>query len=243
MPVSNDFLDTGPANFLYGFALTGTVAITAAAVTGTGTALDTELVVGDVVYEPVHGELRKIATNPTPTSATLDVALTHPVPAGNKLYRLRSVGETAGGIDLEETTETYFKETDQRGKVGEIIQDRNVKVTVPLAEWTPENLKLASAEVLPYLTGSNKKLFRSSKSIGLDLTFLGLPAVIKPLINGTETIDPNRIVVFHNLSPSADTMSLSFRRGEQRPIPATFMALPNANGEIYYVGDRSLIPL
>jgi len=243
MAIADDFLDTGTAKFFQGQQLTGTFAVTGTAITGTGSALTTELVAGQMVYDPVSRGIRKIASTPSSTTAaTLDVAFNGNLTAGSTLYAMTDTGDTKGGIDIEWSTETFEKETDRRGKVGEVISDRNAKVTVPFAEWRPENLKRAMAELLPLVTSSTKKLFRFSKSIGLDLTTLGTPCVVIPVLNGVETTDPNRIIVFHNLCPSKDTVQIKFGRTDQRPITASFMAWGLPDGEIGYVGDNSIRP-
>ena len=241
MSIADDFLDTGISKFYQGQALTGTITSATLALTGTGTHFLTEAPVGTMLYDPTSRGIRKIATVTSDTAATLDVAFNANVTAAT-LYGMVDTGDTKGGIDISWTTETFEKETDRRGKVGEVISDRTAQVTVPFALWSPQNLKRAMAEVLPLVTSSTKTLFRMSKSIGLDLTTLGTPCVVIPILNGVETTDPNRIIVFHNLCPSKETLQIKFERNAQRPITATFMAWSLVDGEIGYVGDNSIRP-
>lgn len=56
-------------------ALTGTVSSTGTALTGTGTAFDTELKVGDVIYDG-SGEFRKVDSITDATNATVSAAFT-----------------------------------------------------------------------------------------------------------------------------------------------------------------------
>lgn len=57
-------------------------------------------------------------------------------------YDGKDLGYTQGGVEVSVTTDTHEVEVDQFGKtiVNEIIMKRNVKVKVPLAETTLENL-------------------------------------------------------------------------------------------------------
>lgn len=58
------------------------------------------------------------------------------------LYKGRDLGLTKGGVDVEVTTGTHPVNVDQYGEtiVNEFITKREVKVTIPLAETTAENL-------------------------------------------------------------------------------------------------------
>lgn len=243
MTVADDFLDTGPASVFMGQALTGTVSTTGTAILGVGTSFVTELAVGQMVYEQTKRGIRKIAAITDATHATLDVAFNSNLAALSTLYGMVDTGDTKGGIDVSWVTGTFKKETDRRGTVGEVISDRYAEVTIPFAEWKPENLRKATGETLALVVSAGKTLARGSSSIGLDLRALGVPAVIIPVINGILTTDPNRIIVFHFLCPSAETLSVKFARTEQRPIQAKFMAYGLASdGEIWYVGDNSIRP-
>lgn len=242
MSIADDFLDSGPASFFQGQPITGTVSSSGTALTGSGTLFQTELVVGQMVYEPVKRGIRKIASISSNTAATLDFAFNASLPGGTLIQCMVDTGDTKGGIDIQWATTTYKKDTDRRGTVGEIIADREATLTVPFAEWHPENLRKAMAETLPLVQSSGKTLFRFSKSIGLDIAQQGTPCVVIPVINGVASVDPNRIIVFHNLCPTPETLQVKFARTEQRPITAKFMAWGLTDGEIGYVGDNSIRP-
>jgi hypothetical protein len=239
MAIPDDKFDTGPARFYQGVLLAGTFTATGTALTGVLTTLPAA---GSRLFDPLSGDYRRLATRTSDTAGVLDVAFTVNLSAGSKLWHMQDVGDTKGGVTIEWGTEKFSRETDRRGKVGETISDKSAKVTVPLAEWSPENIYRAMPESLALVQSGGKTLMRGSKSIGLDLSTLGTPAMIVPEINSVETTDPNRIVVFFNLCPSAETVSIAFNRTEQRPINATFMAWDRGDGEIYYIGDNSIRP-
>jgi hypothetical protein len=242
MGVQTNYLDTGPAKLFSGTKLVGTVSSTTTTVTGSGTSFDTAVAVGDYVYEPVKRGIKKVTAVGGPTTLTIESAFNSALPGGTILYVLKDIGDTKGGVDLELATQTYTTSTDRLGTVSKVINDRNGKVTVPLSDWKPDNFALAIPDALAKVVSAGKTLVRFSKSVGLDLSSLGAPAAVIPIINGAETVDPNRIIVFHNLCPSEETLALKYAATEQRPIMATFEAWALSDGEIGYIGDNSIRP-
>jgi hypothetical protein len=242
MGIQTNSLDTGPAKFYGGAKCSGTVASTSTTITGTTTAFLTEVAVGDFVYEPVKRGLAKVTAVTNDTSLTISPAFNSNLPGGTILYVLKDLGDTKGGIDVEETTQTYTTSTDRLGTVSKVVNDRSFKVTVPFSDWKPDNFSRAIPDSLAKVASGGKTLVRFSKSVGLDLSTLGFPSAVVPILNGSETTDPNRIIVFHNLCPSDETLSLKYAATEQRPIMATFEAWPLSDGEIGYIGDNSIRP-
>ncbi|MGZ8172582.1 MAG: hypothetical protein ACXWT0_01640 [Methylobacter sp.] len=97
------------------------------------------------------------------------------------LYKGVDLGYTKGGVEVDVTTETHVTNIDQFGEstVNEFITKRNVKVTLPLAETTLDNMLLT-------MPGSTMKASGGVKATGT-ITASGVPAAGDTLVVGGVT--------------------------------------------------------
>ena len=152
------------------------------------------------------------------------------------------LGYTKGGVVVEVSTDTHPVTIDQFGEseISERITKRSVKVTVPLAETTLQNM----VEVMPGATliqGSGveagKNRVEVTNAVSTDLLSIAKMLVLHP-INATDNNDDFCVLK----AATAGALNFAYKIDEERIYNVVFTGYPdNANGDkVFTVGDYTM---
>ena len=158
-------------------------------------------------------------------------------------YDQVDLGYTKGGVSVEVTTDTHPVTVDQFGEseIAERITKRSVKVTVPLAETTLENLiaTMPGATLETDGVDSNKKRVVVDSAISTNLLTLARPLILHPKNNDAG----NKLEDFTVLkAATAGAINFAFKHDEERIFNVTFTGYPdNDNSDlVFVVGDYTV---
>jgi hypothetical protein len=147
------------------------------------------------------------------------------------------LGYTKGGVEVEVTTETYKSEVDQFGKtaINETITARNVKVTVPLAETTLENLvKIMPGATLVNTSGGGKRV-EVTDSVGVSLLELAEELRLHPQ-HLADTDESEDFVIPKAATPGG--IKFAYRLEEERVYSCEFTGYPDpATRKLFFIGS------
>jgi hypothetical protein len=151
------------------------------------------------------------------------------------------LGYTKGGVEVEVTTETKKVMVDQFGnsEINEYIMGRSVKVKVPLAETTLENLVaiMPGATLVTDGVDATKKKVTVANGIGISLLDLAEELVLHPVANLT-TNKADDFTVPLAMTPGA--MTFSYKLDEERIFNAEFTGYPDPVTKVLFiVGDKA----
>lgn len=155
------------------------------------------------------------------------------------------LGYTKGGVSVEVTTDTHKVMVDQFGEseINEYITKRSVKVTVPLAETTLENLVATmpgATLVVDGTTPTNRRV-DVTNAIGTDL--LATAAVLSLHPQGNDVADVSEdFTVFK--AATAGAISFAYKIDEERIYNVEFTGYPdNSNSDnLFAIGDLTATP-
>jgi len=149
------------------------------------------------------------------------------------------LGKTQGGVTVSFNTSVADLLSDQFGTAPEdqAITGQGATVTVPLAEYSVENLAIAlNQTALDY--GGDKGI----KGSLLTGTFLksakAQSLLIKKYVNGVPSTDEDDWIRFPSAAPTG-TFDIPYDAATQRVIEVTFTAYPDSNDVLYYIGDET----
>lgn len=149
----------------------------------------------------------------------------------------RNLGHTSGGITVNVSTETTEVEVDQQlDPVDEIITKRAITVSVPLAEFSLENLAMAfpgSTVVTDAVDQSKQKLVIASLSGKSARDFAGALR-LHPL--GVDADDLSKDFFFPMAAPIGGELAINYTKSDLKTIPLQFKAYPDSNGESLVIG-------
>lgn len=153
----------------------------------------------------------------------------------------RNLGHTSGGITVSVSTETTEVEVDQQlDPVDEIITKRGITVSVPLAEFSLENLSMAfpgSEVVTDSIDTSKKKLVIASLSGKSARNFAGVLR-LHPL-SAEDDNDLSKDFLFPMAAPIGGEVSINYTKSDLKTIPLQFKAYPDDDGRSLIIGDPS----
>lgn len=153
------------------------------------------------------------------------------------------LGYTKGGVEVEIATETHRVTVDQFGSapINEYVTSREVKVRVPLAESTLDNL----IKVLPGSTlvtdgvDPTKKKVSVDHAIGTNLLALAAELKLHPVAN----LAANKLEDFtipKAMTPG--TFTFAYKLDEERVFNVEFNGYPDNAGLLFVVGDTTAAP-
>ena len=147
------------------------------------------------------------------------------------------LGYTKGGVEVEVSTETKKVMVDQFGnsEINEYVMGRTVKVKVPLAETTLENL----VAIMPgaTLSGTTTKKVSVTNGIGISLLDLAAELVLHPVANAADN-KADDFTVPLAMTPGA--MTFSYKLDEERIFNAEFTGYPDPVTKVLFiVGDKA----
>jgi len=156
------------------------------------------------------------------------------------------LGFTMGGVEATVETSTHTTQIDQHGDtpVNERITGRTVKVNVPLAETTLENLVaiMPGSTLVTDSVDANKKKVVVSTGIGTSLLDSAQELVLRPIDKvGTDDASEDFTVFLAN-TPGG--MSFAYKIDEERVYNTEFTGYPDIanNGNLFSYGDNSATP-
>ncbi|PHM52399.1 hypothetical protein Xhom_04477 [Xenorhabdus hominickii] len=144
------------------------------------------------------------------------------------------LGYTKGGVEVEITTDTLKVTVDQFGEttVSELIQGRNIKVTVPLAETVLERL----AAVMPgsEVTGEKDEITIKT-GIGINLVEVAQKLVLTPL-------NKDDYILTLPKSATAGSFTMAYKHDDVRVFNVEFNAYPSDDGVLGTMGKKKSNP-
>jgi len=152
----------------------------------------------------------------------------------NVTYGGTDLGLTKGGVEVEVTTDTHKVMVDQYGEseINEQIVKRSIKVTVPMAETTLDNMVL----IMPGATkvGSDPYRVDVTNAVGTDLLSIANELVIHPVALAANDHSEDIIV------PKAATggaMAFAYKLNDERIFNVVFTGYPDSNDILFKFGD------
>lgn len=145
------------------------------------------------------------------------------------------LGRTEGGVRVVFTTDVADLMSDQWGTQPEdqMITGQGCRVTVPLAEYTLDNLAIALNQ-----TVIGDALIEGDRLVGTKLSDMANSLLLKEYKNGVVSEDSENWIRFPIAAPVGNPEIL-FSRTDQRIIEVEFVCFPDTSNILYYIGDES----
>ena len=144
------------------------------------------------------------------------------------------LGRTEGGVRVAFTTDVGDLMSDQWGTQPEdqVITGQGCRVTVPLAEYTIENLAIALNQDI---TGD--ALIAGDRLVGTKMSSKAESLLLKEYVDGTVSEDDKNWMRFPVAAP-VGSPEILFSKTDQRIIEVEFMCFPDATDVLYYIGNE-----
>lgn len=157
-------------------------------------------------------------------------------------YKGTDLGYTKGGVEVEVTTATHPVTIDQHGEsvIKEYITKREIKVKVPLAETTIDNLVAIMPGAEKVTTAGNVHV-KVKSGVSLDLRALGGELLLRPkaLHEASGGIDNSEDLSIPHAG-TAGAMKFSYKHDQERIFDCEFMGYPNdSTGVLFTLGDTN----
>ena len=149
----------------------------------------------------------------------------------------RDLGYTQGGVAVKVSTETKSIEVDQETEpVIETILSRAIEITVPLAEFTMDNLLLAfpGAEIVTDGTDPTKKKLLLKSAAGVDTSTLVGKLRLHP--TDKDVLDASEDFTFNRAMPSGE-FEFTYDKENVKIVNVTFKPQPDDDGVFGAYGD------
>lgn len=157
------------------------------------------------------------------------------------------LGYTKGGVEVAVTTDTYAVTVDQFGEseINEYIQKRSVKVTVPLAETTLDNLEaiMPGASRVTDSVDNTKERTEVTNGVGTDLLSVAQQLRLHP-VSLPDSDESEDFVI--PKAATAGGLQFAYKIDEERVFNAEFTGYPDnatldANGDsiLFMFGDTT----
>jgi len=132
------------------------------------------------------------------------------------------LGYTKGGVEVEVSTETLKVTVDQQGQttISELVQGRNIKVTVPLAESILANM----VNLMPGSTlSADSKTLTVTSAQGVNLVDVAQTLILTPQ-DGTD------YVLTLPKAATAGNFTMAYKSDDVRVFSVEFNAYPDDSG-------------
>lgn len=145
------------------------------------------------------------------------------------------LGRTEGGVRVAFTTDVADLMSDQWGTQPEdqVITGQGARVTVPLAEYTISNLAIALNQEVLY----TDELIEGGRLVGTKMSSKGQSLLLKEYLNGVVSENEENWMRFPVAAPVGNPEIL-FSKSDQRIIEIEFVAFPDTDDNLYYIGDE-----
>lgn len=151
------------------------------------------------------------------------------------------LGLTQGGVDVTVKTTTHAVNVDQFGKtaISERIIGRDIKVKVPMAETTLENMVsiMPGATLITDPTTPSKMVVDVPHGIGTDLRSIAKALVLHPAERPDTDASMDLTIP---IAATAGDINFMYQLEKERVFNCEFTGYPdNANGKLFQYGDTS----
>ncbi|CCG43293.1 hypothetical protein [Magnetospirillum molischianum] len=153
------------------------------------------------------------------------------------------LGYTKGGVEVEVTTEVHKVTIDQFGttSVADLIQGRNIKVKVPLAETTLENLVkiMPGATLVTDGTTPTKKRVDVQTGIGINLLDVAQEMILHPVSKADADVSEDFIIP---KAATAGALNFAYKVDQERIFNTEFSGYPDPETKVLFkVGDKTAV--
>lgn len=148
------------------------------------------------------------------------------------------LGKTEGGVVVTFSTDVADLMSDQHGTSPEdqVISGQGALIVCPLADITLSNLALALNQSVK--TSGDDSGVAGASLVGTKLSTKANSLLLKKYISGAVSEDTQNWVRFPKAAPQGN-FDYSFTKDGQRIINLTFIAFPDDDGYLYYLGDET----
>ncbi len=148
------------------------------------------------------------------------------------------LGRTEGGVRVAFSTDVADLMSDQWGTQPEdqIITGQGCRVTVPLAEYTIDNLAIALNQTV--IGTGGHELIEGDRLVGTKMSIQAQSLLLKEYLNGVVSANEDNWMRFPVAAPVGNPEIL-FSKTDQRIIEVEFVCFPDANDILYYIGNES----
>jgi len=145
------------------------------------------------------------------------------------------LGRTEGGVRVAFSTDVADLLSDQWGTQPEdqAITGQGARITCPLAEYTMTNLAIALNQ---NLVGG--ELIEGARKVGTKMRDNAKSLLLKKYVNGVVSENPDNWMRFPVAAP-VGSPEIMFGKADQRIVEVEFVAFPDANDILYYIGDEA----
>jgi hypothetical protein len=153
-------------------------------------------------------------------------------------YNNADLGYTQGGVTVKFTEGVADLKSDQFGSepMDQMVTGMGATITVPLANYTIDNLALALGRVKK--NSSNNYGFLGNLNVGTLKSGMGKQLICKKYVNGSVSNDEDNWITFPIAAPDGN-IEIKFDGTNQRIIETTFRAFPANNNVLYIIGDAN----
>jgi len=151
------------------------------------------------------------------------------------------LGYTKGGVEVDVTTDTHPVTVDQFGEsvINEYITKRDVKIKVPLAETTLENLIaiMPGSSLVTDGVDPTKKRVDVQNGVGTNLLLIAQELILHPIALPATDLSEDFVVP---KAATAGAMSFAYKHDEERVFNTEFSGYPDPITSILFkIGDST----
>jgi hypothetical protein len=147
------------------------------------------------------------------------------------------IGLTQGGVRVAFSQDVADLMSDQYGTQPEdqVITGHSARIIVPMADYDIDNIATALHQTK--LTLGAQEGIKGSSLVGSKMTTYGDSLLLKKYVDGAISAVENNWIRFPNAAPGGN-FEIAFDGSTQRIIESEFIAFPDANGVLYFIGDE-----
>ena len=148
-----------------------------------------------------------------------------------------SLGKTQGGVVVTFSQDAADLMSDQYGTGVEdkVITGHGATITIPMAQYDAANLAIALNQTKKQI--GDQEGVKGSSLVGTKYSSKGQSLLLTKYEDGVVSSDENDRIRFPNCTPDGN-FSVNFSVTDQRVMEVTFIALPDANDVLYFLGDE-----
>ena len=148
-----------------------------------------------------------------------------------------SLGKTQGGVVVNFSQDAADLMSDQYGTGPEdqVITGHGATIVVPMAQYDAANLAIALNQTKTSL--GDQEGVKGSSLVGTKRSSKGQSLLLTKYEDGIVSIEENDRIRFPNCAPDGN-FSVNFSVSDQRVLEVTFVAMPDANDVLYFLGDE-----
>lgn len=147
------------------------------------------------------------------------------------------LGKTQGGVIVNFSQDAADLMSDQYGSQPEdqVITGHGATIVIPMAKTDAANLATALNQTKKQI--GNQEGVKGSSLVGTKRSSKGQSLLLTKYVNGAVSSDENDRMRFPNAAPDGN-FSYNFSISDQRILEVTFLAMPDSNDILYFLGDE-----